>query len=231
MLREAKPLATIAVAACLSFGACGSSKHDPVVVRVGDHAITKARVEHWVRVEAATSHEIKPTRPLPKGLIPVPPHYADCIAYLAAEAKAAPKRTAADLKGICASKYTAFKEQVLQILITYFWIADESARKGVTVTEAEVTQYLQRLFRVPRELERFLRLTGESAADERMLARKVLLGIKLQDLVTRQAHTRAERVQAPAKYFNQLSAKWTPRTSCAAGYVVLQCKQHRGSTG
>jgi foldase protein PrsA len=216
---------------CLCATACGSSG-DAVVVRVGSHQITKATVVHWIAVEAITSHEAEATPANANGLRPVPPDYVDCIAYLLkAYAGRAGQYPKSELKRKCATKYTELKDQILEILITYYWLADEGAQKGVRVTVPEVARYLHHRFGSASKYKKFLELTGETAAEERMLVSRILLGIKLQDLSVQGARDAAGRQRALVGYVTQQLRRWIPRTSCAHGYVVPECKEYRGPTG
>lgn len=218
--------AVLAAAACLCLGACGAAKKDAVVVTVGKSTITQATVDHWIRVEAVTSRGPNPTRSAPKGSIPVPPGYADCIAYLRAQARSTPKPSSQALEHACAVEYGQLKQQILELLITYYWISGEGARQGLAVTDAEVGQYLQREYPTHAQLQRFLEVTGETPAEQRMLAKRVLMSIKLQRHLAASTHTSLE--QAIPKFATDLAANWAGRTSCRPGYVVPQCKQYRG---
>ncbi len=215
------------VSACLCLPACGSASDGAVAVEIGASSISRATVEHWVRIEAVTSHEANPTRPAPKGLIPTPPDYTDCVAYMLKEANGRPAPTRAQLKRECATKYRLLEHQILELLITYYWISGEGARIGVSVTQAEIARYLAKQFPTNAELQRFRKITGQSAADQRMLATRVLLSIKLQKRLAERAHISIE--QAIARFATELAARWAPRTSCRPGYVVPQCRQYRGS--
>jgi len=217
------------LAACVALASCGTAKKDAVVVRVGDSSITQATLDHWIHIEAVASHEHSPKPPTPKGLIPVPPDYADCVALLRKEANVNLKPTTAELKHECAAKYDLIKNDVLEKLITYHWIVGEGSQKGVQVTDAEVARFLHARFPTNGALEQFLEATGASAADERMLEKRVLLSDKLQSLAAKNAHTAEERFQATATFAKALAAKWAPKTNCRPGYVVEQCRQYRGA--
>jgi hypothetical protein len=225
-----KAMATaLAVATCLGSSACGSSKKEAVVVRVGDHAITAATVDHWIRIESVTAHGGGgATKPLPKGVMPVPPEYSDCIAYLVKQAAAGPTPTKDEARVKCAVEYKLLKETILGILISYIWDSAEAAAKGVHVSDAEVTHYLKQLYPHPGEFGRHLKITHETLADDRMLVRSKLLRAKLNDANARNTHSEAERLRSIAKEIADEAAKWTPQTSCKPGYVVSQCRQYRG---
>src|SRR5262245_32693858 len=223
-------MAMLVVAACLTAASCGGGAKEAVVVRVGENTITGATVDHWIKVESATAHGgAKVTQAQPKGALPVPPEYADCIAYLVSNPQSGyPTPSRGEARAKCSVEYMQYKETILGILISYYWDTEEGAAKGMHVTDAEITHYLKQLYPHPGELQRYLKVTHESLHDERMLVRGKLIGEKLIALSSRSVGNEAERVHAIAKYVAEERARWTPRTSCRRGYVVAQCKQYRG---
>jgi parvulin-like peptidyl-prolyl isomerase len=228
MLRVAKLLAIFVVlaAVCLSAVGCGGSS-DPVVARVGSYTITNADVEHWIRIEAGTSQNAGNKRRLAKGQIPVPPDYADCVALLLADATTKVKPSRRALKARCAAKHDTLKKTVLSILISYYWEKGEAARRGVRVSDAEVAQYIRKLFQSEARLQAHLRAAGEHYADEQLLVRSKLLAKKLASHSARNARTTNERNRDIQRYVVEQTAEWTPQTSCTRGYVVPGCKQYR----
>jgi len=218
-----------AVLVCLGLSACGGGKKEAVVVRVGDNALTASTVEHWIEVESATSHGGgTATKPLPKGVMPVPPEYTDCIAYLESRATGGVKAIRNKARVECAVEYKQLKETILGILINDDWEGEEAAAKGVQVSDAEITHYLKLLYPHPGEFARHLKITHEKLADDRLLVRGKLLTGKLVALTTRNAHSEAEKISAVLARIREETAKWKPKTSCKPGYVVAQCKQYRG---
>lgn len=229
MLRNVnRVMIVLVVSGCLSTSACGSTKGDAVVVRVGDHAITAATVNHWIKIESVTSRGGgHATKPLPKGVLPVPPEYVDCIAYLQSQAQGG-RPTTEQARAKCAVEYNIFKETILGILINYYWDSGEGVQKGIDVSEAEITQYLKELYPHPGEFRTNLRITGETRADDRLLVKSKLLRMKLVARSEQNTHSEAERLHAVNGAIVQEAAKWTPRTSCDPGYVVSACKQYHG---
>jgi hypothetical protein len=219
----------LVAAVCLGMTACGNTKKDAIVVRVGDNEITAATVDHWIRIESVTSTVGgRATQAPRKGVLPVPPDYSDCIAYLLSQVHVGPKPSSDELRVKCAVRYKLLKETILGILISYYWDAGEGAQKGLHVTDAEITHYLKQLYPNPGELGRHLKVTGESLADDRMLVRGKLLTAKLVARSAQNTDTEAERAHAITQHIAEETAKWTPRTSCKPGYVTHQCKQYRG---
>jgi len=228
------PLPAATVALVLGLSSCGAGR-DAVAVRVGDHSITQATVKHWTAVEAVLAYEASPSGPTPKGVVPDPPAYADCIAYLrrtdatqpSARAGAAP----AELKRRCQQRYDQLKHHVLDILITSYWLDGEAAARGVTVNEREIRQAIRRQFPTPTGLHRFLALTGEKASDETLIVRRDLLAVKLQALqqseVTKSGLALAQERKAFAKLGAEFTSRWTARTDCRPEYVVQECRQFK----
>jgi hypothetical protein len=196
---------------------------------VGDHTISAATVNHWIRIESVTSHGGGGvTSAQPKGTLPVPPEYTDCIAYLVSHTQGGPKPTPGQARVSCAAEYNIFKETILGILISYYWDAEEGAAKGLHIADAEVTQYLKQYYPHPGQFGHFLAISHETLADERLLVRRKLMGAKLTSLSERNTHSLPERVRAISRRISEEEAKWRPQTSCERGYVVRMCKQYRG---
>lgn len=230
-----KPI--IAVAATgVALASCGGGAGDAVVVRVNGHAITRASLEHWTKVEAVLAYDYRPTKPVPKGVVPDPPRFASCIAYLrtlARRQQGGAGATGAQLMRQCHERYEQLQHDVLDILIGDYWVRGEGAARGVTVTEAEVDRTLRYEFPQKGSLERFAALSGETVAEQRFLLYANLLQTKLQAQRERSLASRGlsgERMQRElARAAAEFAARWTPRTDCSPGYVVRECRQYAGA--
>ncbi len=220
--------------ASLGLIGCGATS-DPVA-RVDDHAITKATLERWTAIEAVLAYETDPTRPVPKGVVPDPPTYINCIAYLKAPRGLGlghPDQTAAQLKKQCGERRRMLQRHVLDILLVYYWLRGEAAEKGVKLTRAKIRAGLDRAFPNPAAYRRHLSLTGKTPADERMILEKNLLDTKLLDLVKadfgrRQVTSQQQREQAFIGAARAFTKKWMARTTCSTGYIVPECKEYKG---
>jgi hypothetical protein len=225
------------LAVILSLSSCGSTTPSAVVVRVGNESISKAMLEHWTAVEAVLAYSAEPRGPAPEGVIPDPPRYAHCVAYLGTASppagKAEAKPTTTQLKRACQQRYEALQHHVLDILITDDWLSGEGAAKGVTVSAGEVGQAIARQFPTRADYQRFLRLTGEKASDEQLLIRGDLLSVKLGQLresaVLKSGRSQAQERSALERIGAEYTARWTARTDCRPGYVVQECRQFKGS--
>jgi hypothetical protein len=215
-----------------------------VVARVGRISIAKQTLEHWIGVQAVVQHQSRPTRPVPRGVVPKPPGYRGCIAYLAAIAKARqaqPEPNAAQLDRQCAQKHETLLRSMLEMLINHFWVKEEAVRAGTAVTAREINQALRWQFPAETELHRFLAFTGLHASDERFILENVLLLGKWQ-YASLPVYARLRRSKPPetarmaeevdielGKLSESMRKRWIPRTHCRARYVVPLCSEYRGT--
>jgi len=195
------------------------------VVRVGHHSITKAALAHWTAVEAVLSSGESFERPVPKGLVPDPPAYTSCIAYLG---RTAPAASTAQLRSECEQKYRAIQDHVLEILINYDWMHEEATARSVRVNAREVDRALRVQLPSAAAFARFLAVTGESVSDARYVVESKLLIAKLQSAASSQPGLTAEqRARAAADFAATVIARWKSRTDCRSGYVLPDCRQYR----
>jgi hypothetical protein len=222
------PAALLALATVFALSACGGAPSGSVAVRIGGDSITKAALAHWTTVEAIRSFNNSPSQAPPSGVVPDPPHYRACIAYLA---KTVPSTSAAQLRSQCQQRYTLLRDRVLGILITYDWLKDEAAHQDITVGEAQVTGMLDSEFPTRTSLHTFLSLTDETESEQRLVVKRTLLDAALLRSVEGRLPKDATAVQkerAEIEAFRALTRKWTSLTSCSPGYVVPQCKEYKG---
>lgn len=214
-----------------------------VVARAGRHAISGGTLDHWLEVLAITQYQQQPTRPVPRGVVPRPPGYRDCIAYSAENAKTAHTRPAPDtaqLKRPCELRREALLRQALETLIVHYWVQEEAAKAGIALTVQEVRREVRGQFPTKTALRRFLAFTGLHLSDVRLLFEDALLPAKWQS-ATLPAYARLRRSKRPetiqmsgeidtevAALRRAMSERWTPRTHCRKGYVVTGCSEHRG---
>jgi hypothetical protein len=215
-------IATVALAGC---GGASS----PVVVKIGDErSITKAALDHWTVIEALVTYELPLRKRAPKGAVPDPPSYTNCIAYLRKldAGRLAGVPSAAQLKSECRRQRITLRNQMLEILITSDWLTQEAASKGVKVSDAEVKRALHKKL-TTAALQKYLTFGGLSEAEEVFLLKRTMLGNTLREAVERPEHSRAQRQQAFIAFYQGLQRKWTAQTTCRPGYVVSQCREYR----
>jgi hypothetical protein len=222
--------------------ACGGGS-DEVVARVaGVGSISKATLEHWMPIEAVLIYQEFPTRPIPKGVIPDPPDFTGCIAYLKSLSlkSGEAKSTVAQLKTRCTQRVNELRVITLNALLGWYWTIGAGMALGMKASDAEIRQRLKevngRFFPTKGSFARYLKLTRETVPD--MLFRskvqvfEVKIGHEQAAAMKRlpKGLTVAQRQSALAKLTeNSAPKRWAARTSCREGYVVSGCKEYRGS--
>lgn len=230
-------VAALGAIAAVGLAACGGGDSGVVVARVeGVGSISKAALDHWIPVEAVVLYQEYPTKPVPKGVVPDPPDYTACIAYLKSArqslVESGPKPTALQLKGKCRQKSQELQEITLNTLILWDWTIAAGEALGMKASDAEVRQRFaeenKNLFpRGKAELANYLKLTGQTVADMLFRSRVEVFEGKL--IERRNAMQKLGR-RALAKFLAYLppGKRWATITSCHAGYVVSACRQYRG---
>jgi hypothetical protein len=238
-------ISTLAVVAVVvGLASCGSGSSGVIVAQVaGVGSISKAALEHWIPVEAVVLYQEYPTTPVPNGLIPVPPNYTTCIAYLEKlprkPTEAGPKPTPAELKGRCAQRYRELKELTLNTLIGWDWTIAAGKTLGMTASDAEVRQRYaevnKRYWPKVAEYKNYLKLTGQTDADMmlrykvQVFEAKLLKELEAIEQSLPRGATEQQRQSALASLEKYVSGRqWVSSTSCLKGFVVSACKQYRG---
>jgi hypothetical protein len=231
------------VIAMVGVSACGGGSSEVVAEVAGVGSISKETLDHWIPIEARLVYEEVPKKPVPRGVVPDPPTYAACVAYLRSHPQnlieTGPKPTAAQLKGKCAQKYQEVKQLALNTLIGWDWTIGTGAAAGMNVTDAEARQRLRavRKNNLPEvSFEKYLKYTGQTMSDMLLRSRVQLFEVKFQQRVTAMTKllpkglTAQQQQQALAKATAGLptSKQWVARTSCHRGYVTSSCKQYKG---
>jgi hypothetical protein len=222
----------VALAGCGGAGGGGEA-----VVRVNGAPITKAQVEHWMSVVAASAS----TDPgEPKFKTPKPPGYAACIAYLkrypSFGASAEPVKPApAGLRAKCELEYSKEQLKALYQLISFDWVSGEAGELGVTLAPAEQSKllsfYEHRSFPNGESFGQYLASMGQTRSDIRMQLELELLVAGVHRKLEAQASARgltttAQRQLALTRFAEGYEREWRQRTDCQAGYVVPICRQY-----
>lgn len=190
--------------------ACGGVPGN-AVVSVAGTPITKAAFDHWLGVAAAGSASPEAGKKnAAKPPIPEPPSYTACIAHLEATApkpaKGKAKPTSSQYKSQCEQQYTAYKQEVLDFLISSQWVLSEASEQGIHVTQAEVKKQFETLKKqqFPKEsaFKEFLSRTGESEADLLQRVKLQLLARKIQEKVTKNAKKKPSKAEIQ-KYYKE----------------------------
>jgi foldase protein PrsA len=224
---------------------CGGGGSDEIVARVqGVGSISKGTLEHWIPIEARLVYQEVPKRPVPKGVVPDPPTYTSCIAYLKTTkqkiVETGPKPTPAQLKSKCAHKYQEMKELALNTLIGWDWTIGMGAEAGMKASDAEARQRLEAVKKnnlpgIP--FDRYLKYTGQTLSDMLLRSRVQLFEVKFQERTIAMVKllpkglSAQQRQKELAKLAARLptSKQWVAKTSCIPGYVTSSCRQYKGS--
>jgi foldase protein PrsA len=174
----------VAVLAAIVAG-CGGVPGNAVAT-VDGNEISKATFTHWMNVAARSGGQQASS-------VPKPPDFASCIAAkrkaLPKPAKGQPKTTDAQLKAQCKQEYTALRDQVLQLLISFKWIEGEAKDLGVKVKDSEVTKQFQTQkkasFPKDADYQKFLKDSGQSEEDILMRVKLDVLSNKIREKVTK----------------------------------------------
>jgi hypothetical protein len=240
--RSISAVAVVAVAA-VAFASCGAGGSSETVARIGGvTSISKATVEHWIPVEASVLYQEQPTKPVPKGVVPSPPNYTACIAYLKVtpqkDGEALQQLTVAQAKGKCKQRYDEIKVLTLNTLIGWYWTIGAGEALGVRPSAAEVQRRYEKdqgLFKSKAEFINYLKFTGQTTSDMRLRSKVQLFETKLLAKLTalKKAQTNGTPAQRRelAKFVEKLpeGTYWKERTTCHKGYVVSACKQYKGN--
>ncbi len=210
-LTLARTLLALMATALVAAG-CGGGGGIPgdSVATVGDTSITKEEYDHWLAIAAKSGGQ-------PDGKIPEPPDFEDCIASkretLPKPAKGQPTTTDEQLKTQCEAEYTALRDQVLQLLISFEWIEGEAEEQGVEVSDEDVQKQFeeQKKASFPKEEDytKFLETSGQTEDDILMRVRLDVLSNKIREESPR-ATTRSPTRRSPSTTTRTRSASPSP---------------------
>ena len=200
------------------------------VASIAGSPITEATLDHWVAVQAATDYETVPNGPIPAGVVPDPPGFRACIAYLrsgggSGEQRRAP-RTNVELMAECEAHYRTLRAHVFGILISFKWWEGEVKMLGISISQEKVATEFARFrgeeYHSLSNYQRYLRRTGQTLADQYLRMRMDLATNALRE------HFMSEGVDGYARYAKEFAREWASKTSCRASDVVPNCKEYRG---
>jgi hypothetical protein len=212
--------------------ACGGGSSDEVVAHVGDTAITKPAVNHWMATLVGGDYnELSGGRRVPEGLVSEPPSYPSCVAHLEAAA-ATPAEGGSRPEGVklltkCQHLYQALRTQATEFLVRSQWQIGLYREHGVTATDDEVSKFFEESKRThpylstETRVHNYLSSRRLSLTDYLYILKLDLLGQKFQRKLEQEG--KQELAGVP-----EAEQRWTAKTSCRPGYVVQHCKQYRG---
>jgi foldase protein PrsA len=198
------------LAACGSGGIPGDA-----VVQVNGQPITKATLDHWVGVAAASSSATAAGQKAAKPVVPDPPSYTNCIAHLKEvepkPAKGQKPKTEAELRAECEQQYTALKQQALSYLIGVEWVFGQAEEQGIKLSDKEVETKFNALkkqsFPKEGEFQKFMARTSYTVSDLLLRVKYGMLTTKIQEKVTKEAKKSVDAA-AVAKYYDEHKSQY-----------------------
>jgi hypothetical protein len=113
--------------------------------------------------------------------------------------------------------------QAAGLLISFRWVVNEAAERGVVVTRAETSRELRSMrnetFPRRRDYRRFLRQSGQTPTDIRARVRIDLLATKLREMATAGAVSPEEQQAKLDEFVRAFRRKWRARTACRRPWV------------
>jgi len=150
-----------ASAVTCGLSACEAGGRDPVVAQVGEGAITRTTLSHWMAVMA------------PEHVVPDAPRFTACI-----HRESALTLQSADgaLAQECRQQYWALEQRALGFLISSRWLIGEASDEGLNVSSREAR-------RRAREGNR-ARASGTTPADVTFTTKAELAAARIRQTVT-----------------------------------------------
>lgn len=237
--------ATLVLVGLAGCGASNDSSNEIVARVAGVGSVSRAMLDHWTGVEAVVLYQETPIGPIPKGVLPDPPSYEACIAFLKKTGQklvnAGPAPTTAQLKSKCIEKLQKLRVLTLNTLLDWDWTIGEGQLLGEKVTSSEIKrryeEVMGRLFPAKGELATYMERTGQTVADLLFRAKVQLFEVKgaarlteLEKLVPKNLSAKqAEAALLALAKHVRTSKQWAALTSCQPGYVTSACAGYKGS--
>jgi hypothetical protein len=202
-----------------------------VVARVGEAPITKAALNQWMTALAGQDYySLSGKHTVPEGLVSDPPNYASCVSHVEA-AVGHPKSgqfvpSAAQLLDKCRELNQAVKIQALSFLVRAQWTIALDRELGLTVSDAEVAKGVARVkaqYPTAAAFEEYLASHRWTLANQTLETELSLLGEKFLHQVEAGGKTEYAKFIAAGQ-------RWSMKTECNPGYVVMYCAQYKAGT-
>jgi hypothetical protein len=225
----------VVIVAVASASGCGGASGD-VVAEVNGVAITKPTLDHWLHILAVRSYQLHPVSPVPAGVVPDPPRYSNCIAYLKTLGTA--KRAALPylnvqkpLRTRCKEQYEQLRAQALRGLITADWLIGEGKARGLVASESAIRNFYEMIrtseYVTGAAFAKSLANAGETNSDLLFRAKVKVFSAQIEKQYAINGHAATDN-PALGRFLIGFPAKWAAKTSCRSGYVVPNCKQYKG---
>lgn len=238
MPRSVQLLGVLLTTCAALFGCSGCGGSADVVRIEGKPGATISRptLDHWMQALAGSDFRTAIGTEGPRGLVSDPPDYDRCVI---AEKLVAVRSFfnqlrphEASLMHRCRVLHSAVKRQALSFLIAAQWTILEGAKRGVTVTDADVRREFANLRnrRYPTEasLRTYLSERQWSLADLVFQLKLELTAAKLEQQQPPSATIVEDGQQATTALLSQHNAGMIARTNCKLEYVVPGCRQQHG---
>jgi hypothetical protein len=125
------------------------------------------------------------------------------------------------------------RNEVLDYLISSYWVIEEAARLKVDISEVEVKRSFDRIraqqFPKRREFMAFLRQSGQTVADLLFRVKLNLLSMRIQRRVLAGHRGAREKQRALLQFVKGFKTRWKSMTYCQAPYVVADCGHTQSS--
>ncbi len=156
------------------------------VATVDGSSIEKSEFDHWLTVASKSGGQAA-------AAAPKPPAFTECVKQKAKTtpkpAKGQPKVTDAALKKQCKQEYDALRDQVMQLLVSFEWIAGEAKEQNIKVSDKEIQKTFdkQKKEAFPKEADfaKFLKDSGQTEADILKRVKLDTLSTKIREKVTK----------------------------------------------
>jgi hypothetical protein len=164
-----------AAALIVAIATSGSSSAQTVAT-VDGQPITIQTFNHWLKSSAIAAHSSSSSIP---PFVPDAPAYVRCIRFInTAQAKAGKHPSPTTLLSDCKQLRTALAEEVMQLLISSYWILHEGAQEGISVSQTQINNAVHSS--LPKTgLVNYLKGNGLSRADLSFEAKVSLIAQKL----------------------------------------------------
>jgi foldase protein PrsA len=163
------------IAAGVGLTACSkTSINDTAIAIVGQSAITRATLSHWMIVLA------------PQHVVPDPPKYTACVASKKTRGAqtAEPK-----LVEVCRQQYHALEQRALAYLIASRWLIGEATDQGTPVSDPEIQRRLREkemsFPNGPAEFHDFLKAVAHTTSDVKLEVEDELAASQLRQRLLR----------------------------------------------
>jgi hypothetical protein len=241
-------LAAALLAGC---GSSGPNLPKNIVVEVGNLKITKAEDEQALSVAAIYDARSRLDEPSiaafeladlakelkePRLIVPIPPKYTACIARVrehgAKPPHGTPRPSTAEVRRFCEKIYLELQEEALGPLIIADWDLAEASQDGITVSEAQVHEQLEKELHSqshPVALQTVLSESGKTISEVLQATKVTLLREMLnQRAIPNHSKLSQETVALDLRALTEESEhKWSARTICREGYVIKYCKGYK----